>query len=234
MEEVVGLNSTCWSKGRGGVKKAMSVKGIMLKCKGRGNSSDGLKHGGEGNGIGSHAAIGGVAELGGSCACCMCTLLGGEAVAVASNMALASLGSDTGGSVRHPAAFCGVVGMKPTYGGVSRYGLIAAVSSFDVIGPIAKTLEDTQIIFDVIKGNDILDSTSVPDNFYKKISPKKELIIGVPWDLINQEGISPDIKKNFEKAVKSFENLGYKVKDIKLPNCLALYYIIKHIFDTTE
>ena len=79
MEEVVGLNSTCWSKGRGGVKKAMSVKGIMLKCKGRGNSSDGLKHGGEGNGIGSHAAIGGVAELGGSCACCMCTLLGGEA-----------------------------------------------------------------------------------------------------------------------------------------------------------
>ncbi len=151
---------------------------------------------------------------------------GGSAVAVASNMALASLGSDTGGSVRHPAAFCGVVGMKPTYGGVSRYGLIAAVSSFDVIGPITKTTEDAQIIFDVIKGNDILDSTSVPDNFYEKISLKKELIIGVPWDLINQEGINLEIKKNFEEVVKSFENLGYKIKDIKLPNCLALYYII--------
>lgn len=151
---------------------------------------------------------------------------GGSAVTIASNMALASLGSDTGGSVRHPSAFCGVVGLKPTYGGVSRYGLIAAVSSFDVIGPITKTIEDAQIIFDVIKGHDILDSTSVPDNFYKKLSPKKELIIGVPWDLINQEGISLDIKKNFEKVVKSFESLGYKIKDIKLPNCLALYYII--------
>ncbi|MFA6353373.1 MAG: Asp-tRNA(Asn)/Glu-tRNA(Gln) amidotransferase subunit GatA [Candidatus Paceibacterota bacterium] len=151
---------------------------------------------------------------------------GGSAVAVASNMALAALGSDTGGSVRLPAAFCGVVGMKPTYGGVSRYGLIAAVSSFDVIGPITKTMEDAQIIFDVIKGQDILDSTSVPDNFYKKLSPKEELIIGVPWDLINQEGVNADIKKNFEKVVKSFENLGYKIKDIKLPNCLALYYII--------
>jgi len=149
---------------------------------------------------------------------------GGSAAAVASQMALASLGSDTGGSVRHPSAFCGVVGLKPTYGRVSRYGLIAAVSSYDVIGPITKNIEDAQIIFDAIKGNDVLDSTSISDTTYPKASVKK--IIGVPWDLINQEGINPDIKENFEKAVKSFESLGYKIKDIKLPNCLALYYII--------
>ncbi len=151
---------------------------------------------------------------------------GGSAAAVASDMALAALGSDTGGSVRLPSAFCGVVGFKPTYGGVSRYGLMAATSSFDCIGPIAKTIKDTETIFDVIKGNDVLDSTSIPDNFYKKTSPKKELIIGVPWDLIDQDGIDLQVKENFKKAVKTFESLGYQIKDIKLPNCIALYYII--------
>jgi len=151
---------------------------------------------------------------------------GGSAAAVAGNLALAALGSDTGGSVRQPSAFCGVVGLKPTYGKVSRYGLIAAASSLDCIGPIAKNTEDTQIIFDAIQGYDISDSTSVPDNFHSKISQKKELIIGVPWDLINQNGIDSGVQEDFKKAVKNFESSGYQIKDIKLPNCIALYYII--------
>src|SRR3989339_162928 len=149
---------------------------------------------------------------------------GGSASSVSSDMALVALGSDTGGSIRFPSAFCGVVGLKPTYGGVSRNGLMAATSSFDVIGPIAKNIEDAEILFDVIKGNDVLDSTTITEKTYTKSSVKK--VIGVPWNLINQEGLDPKIKENFEKVVKDFEGLGYKIKDIKLPNCLALYYII--------
>ncbi len=151
---------------------------------------------------------------------------GGSAAAVNSNMALGALGSDTGGSIRQPSAFCGVVGFKPTYGTVSRYGLMAATSSFDVIGPIAKTAEDAQIIFNVIKGQDEFDSTSVIDKTYEKLSKKTQMMIGVPWSLIEQEGIDKEVKENFKKIVKNLENIGYKIKDIKLPNCLALYYII--------
>lgn len=152
---------------------------------------------------------------------------GGSAAVVASDMALGALGSDTGGSIRLPSAFCGVIGLKPTYGGVSRYGLMAAASSFDVIGPIAKTIEDAQIIFDAIKGEDKLDSTSIGVEGYKVIKSRTEkFTIGVPWNLIRQEGIDPKIKENFKEAVKSFENLGYEIKDIELPNCIALYYII--------
>jgi len=151
---------------------------------------------------------------------------GGSAAAIASNMALAALGSDTGGSIRQPSAFCGVTGLKPTYGRVSRYGLMAATSSFDVIGPIAKNVNDTQIIFDVIKGNDILDSTTVKEDTYLKIEKKDKFVIGIPYDLINQEGIDGKVKENFKEVVKKLESLGYKIKDIKLPNCIALYYII--------
>ena len=151
---------------------------------------------------------------------------GGSAAAVTSNMALAALGSDTGGSLRLPASFCGVIGMKPTYGKVSRYGLIAAVSSFDVIGSIAKTVEDARILFETIQGYDILDSTSITDKIYSPVFKKDKLVVGVPWDLINQDGIDPKIKENFKEAVKNLEGFGYQIKDIKLPNCLALYYII--------
>ncbi len=150
---------------------------------------------------------------------------GGSAAAVTSNMALAALGSDTGGSLRLPSSFCGVIGMKPTYGKVSRYGLIAAVSSFDVIGSIAKTVEDARILFEAIKGRDVLDSTSIDLNSTPEKFSQVQTI-GVPWDLVNQEGIDPYIKENFKAAVKNLESLGYQIKDIKLPNYLALYYII--------
>ncbi len=151
---------------------------------------------------------------------------GGSAACVASSMALAALGSDTGGSIRLPSAFCGVVGIKPTYGRVSRSGLMAAVSSFDVIGPIAKTVEDARVIYEVIKGQDLLDSTTISETTYPKTSFKKDLTIGVPWDLINGEGVNQNVKDNFSEVIKKLEKLGFKIKDIKLPNCLALYYII--------
>ena len=151
---------------------------------------------------------------------------GGSAAAVTANMALAALGSDTGGSVRQPSAFCGVVGLKPTYGRVSRYGLMAATSSFDVIGPIAKTAEDAEILYKAIKGSDVLDSTSITDTTYEHLPKKEKITIGVPWALINQDGIKQEVKENFQKAVRKLEALGYKIKDIRLPNCLPLYYII--------
>jgi aspartyl-tRNA(Asn)/glutamyl-tRNA(Gln) amidotransferase subunit A len=155
---------------------------------------------------------------------------GGSIVAVAANMALGALGSDTGGSVREPAAFCGIVGFKPTYGRVSRHGLIAMGSSLDCIGPVAKNVEDSQIIFDAICGHDILDSTSIPDvRRPESRRPTSGKVIGIPWNIVNGEGISEDIKKNFNQAVKKFETLGFKIKDIDLKNldaALATYYII--------
>jgi len=154
---------------------------------------------------------------------------GGSAASIISNMALGALGTDTGGSIRLPASFCGVTGFKPTYGGVSRYGLIAAASSFDVIGPITKNIEDARIIFDAIKGGDVLDSTTITDKTYKKVESEKSKVhkvIGVPWNLINQDGVDSAIRENFKKVVTHFESLGYKIKDIELPNCIALYYII--------
>ena len=151
---------------------------------------------------------------------------GGSAAAVAANMALGALGSDTGGSVREPASFCGVVGLKPTYGSVSRYGLMAMGSSLDVIGPIGKTVSDTEIIFNVIKGKDKYDSTSrnelMTDSF-------RDLKIGVPYHILDQDGISKEVRENFDESIKKIKNLGFEIKDIKLPNIdksLAVYYIV--------
>ena len=152
---------------------------------------------------------------------------GGSAAAVAADLALGALGSDTGGSVREPASFCGVVGLKPTYGSVSRYGLIAMGSSLDVIGPIAKTVTDSEIIFNAIKGKDKMDSTSIEiENYKLKI---KNFKIGVPYHLLNQEGISKEVKENFETSVEKLKKLGHEIVDIKLGNIdksLAVYYIV--------
>jgi len=152
---------------------------------------------------------------------------GGSAAAVAADLALGSLGSDTGGSVREPASFCGVVGLKPTYGSVSRYGLMAMGSSLDVIGPIAKTVSDTKIIFNTIKGKDKMDSTSREiENSKLKI---ENFRIGVPYHILEQEGISKEVKENFDKSIKKLKDLNFEIVDLKLPNIdksLAVYYII--------
>jgi len=156
---------------------------------------------------------------------------GGSAAAVAADLAVAALGSDTGGSIREPAAFCGVVGLKPTYGAVSRSGLIAMASSLDQIGPITKTVEDARILFDAIKGKDELDSTSVN---YETIAPQhnsseiKKFVIGIPKEYFI-EGLSDEVKIGMEKAMTRLKDLGFKFKEISLPHtkyALSCYYII--------
>ncbi|MDQ5948906.1 MAG: aspartyl-tRNA(Asn)/glutamyl-tRNA(Gln) amidotransferase subunit [Patescibacteria group bacterium] len=153
---------------------------------------------------------------------------GGSAAVVAMNGALGALGSDTGGSVREPATFCGVVGLKPTYGGVSRHGLMAMGSSLDVIGPITKTVTDAEILFNAIKGQDMFDSTTYPDGQYPQNTNKK-LVIGVPYHILEQEGIDQSVRDNFTESIKKLEQLGYEIQDISLPNIgysLAVYYIL--------
>src|ERR1035437_7703039 len=153
---------------------------------------------------------------------------GGSAAAVSANMVLGSLGSDTGGSIRQPAAFCGVVGFKPTYGRVSRSGLIAMASSLDQIGPFTKTVTDAEIIYEVIKGEDKMDSTTVHEETYPKLKEFNKTI-GVPRDFFEGEGVSDAVKKNLEESIEKFKTLGYKVVDVSLPSIsysLAVYYIL--------
>jgi aspartyl-tRNA(Asn)/glutamyl-tRNA(Gln) amidotransferase subunit A len=153
---------------------------------------------------------------------------GGSICAVAANLCLGALGSDTGGSVREPASFCGVVGLKPTYGKVSRYGLMALGSSLDCIGPVAKTVEDTGILFNAVSGADVLDGTTITPETYSKVE-KTRKVIGVPWNLINTDGIDSRIKENFKESIQKLEGFGFTIKDISLPNIglsLAVYYII--------
>lgn len=152
---------------------------------------------------------------------------GGSAAVVAMDGALGSLGSDTGGSVRQPASFCGAFGFKSTYGTVSRHGLIAMGSSLDQIGPIGKSVSDIEILFDVIKGYDKMDSTSLPDVTEKKKKNDK-LTIGIPRHFM-KEGIDEDVLENFNQSVEKLKSLGHEVKDIELPNIkysLAVYYVI--------
>ena len=153
---------------------------------------------------------------------------GGSAAAVADNLCCAALGSDTGGSIRQPASFCGVFGFKPTYGSVSRYGLVAFASSLDQIGPITKTAEDTKILFDVISGKDQLDSTSV-ELETKNYEPKiKNLKIGVPKEYFIK-GIDTETKKAIENAIDKFKKMGAKIEKISLPHTkyvIPVYYLI--------
>ncbi len=155
---------------------------------------------------------------------------GGSAAATAADMAVYALGSDTGGSIRQPASFCSVVGLKPTYGAVSRYGLIAFASSLDQIGPLTKTVEDAKIVFEVIKGKDEMDSTSVEaqslnHSITKSIS---ELVIGVPKEYF-VKGIDTEVEKVIKSAIKKYTELGAKIEDVSLPHteyALSTYYII--------
>lgn len=158
---------------------------------------------------------------------------GGSAAALSMDGALAALGSDTGGSIRQPAAFCGLVGLKPTYGAVSRYGLMAMASSLDQIGPFGKTVPDAEILFNAIAGHDPMDSTSVPDEMAKRTKENsevsKKMIIGVPKDIVDSPGIDADVLKNFNEGIAKLKSEGYGIKEISLPNAhfaLSVYYII--------
>lgn len=152
---------------------------------------------------------------------------GGSASAVAMDGCLGSLGSDTGGSIRQPSSFCGIVGLNPTYGAVSRFGLIAMASSFDQIGPMAKTVEDAEIIFNVIKGKDEMDSTSVDFSNKETSNAERKLKIGVlKYD---KNGVDKEINESLERAVKIFKDIGYEVSEIDLPNIkysVPCYYIL--------
>lgn len=153
---------------------------------------------------------------------------GGSAAAVASQMCLGALGSDTGGSIRQPASFCGIVGLKPTYGQVSRFGLIAMASSLDQIGCLTKTIEDAEVLFQVIKGKDVFDSTSVEVNESVEKINFKNLKIGLPKEYFI-EGLDSDIKKAIEQIVEKLKEQGAEIKQVSLPHtkeALACYYLI--------
>jgi len=155
---------------------------------------------------------------------------GGSAAAVAADMAVAALGSDTGGSIRQPANFCGVVGLKPTYGAVSRHGLIAMASSLDQIGPIAKTVEDAAILFKEISGCDNFDATSVAHEYdlepdFEKI---KKLKIGLPKEYFI-EGLDKETQKAVQATIEKLKKTGFEFKEISLPHtkhALSVYYIL--------
>ncbi|MFI5211790.1 MAG: Asp-tRNA(Asn)/Glu-tRNA(Gln) amidotransferase subunit GatA [Ignavibacteria bacterium] len=158
---------------------------------------------------------------------------GGSAAAVAAKMCMISLGTDTGGSVRQPAAFCGTIGFKPTYGRVSRYGLTAFASSFDTIGHFAGNIEDAALVLEVIAGKDENDSTSV-ENEVEKYSSKineplhKEISIGVVEDL-SSEGVQDDIKISINRVINNLRSSGFNIKMISLPNVkysIQTYYIL--------
>ena len=157
---------------------------------------------------------------------------GGSAAAVAANLVPWALGSDTGGSIRQPAALCGVVGLKPTYGMVSRYGLVAFASSLDQIGPITKDVEDAAILLNAISGHDEKDSTSVnlPKKDYTQnlVEDVSKLKIGVPKEFFG-EGINEEVKTSVEKAIEQYRKLGATVEECSLNianEALAVYYII--------
>ena len=178
---------------------------------------------------------------------------GGSAVAVAADLSVYSIGTDTGGSVRQPAAFCGVVGFKPTYGAISRYGLIAMASSLDQAGIIAKCIEDVEIVFDCVKGKDRLDSTSlefpisnesfafIPQNCGMSAEPPqfpnksknsnfkfKDFKVGVPREYFIK-GLNKEVEQAVKDVIKKAQELGAKIIDVSLPNseyALAVYYII--------
>ncbi|MCH2025573.1 MAG: Asp-tRNA(Asn)/Glu-tRNA(Gln) amidotransferase subunit GatA [Verrucomicrobiales bacterium] len=157
---------------------------------------------------------------------------GGSAACVANDTAIASLGSDTGGSIRQPASFCGAVGLKPSYGRVSRYGLVAFASSLDQIGPITKTSEDAAIILNSIAGKDELDSTSldsdVPDYLGQLNGDIKGLKIGVPKEYFT-DGINPEVLSCIHSGIKTLTELGAEIVDISLPHtefAVSTYYII--------
>ena len=153
---------------------------------------------------------------------------GGSAAAVAMGGAIAALGTDTGGSVRLPASYCGVVGLKPTYGAVSRYGVIAMGSSLDQVGPLTHSVTDAETIFSVISGKDDFDATTYPAGTYPEVKTKETYRIGVPRDFL-KEGIDADVMRVFEQSLEQLAKVGHEIVDVSLPYVkagLAAYYIV--------
>lgn len=157
---------------------------------------------------------------------------GGSAAAVAADMAVWALGSDTGGSIRQPSSFCGTVGFKPTYGRVSRYGLIAMASSYDQIGPITKTVEDAAIVFDAIVGRDEKDNTTIETDegsFYENLKPElKGKRIGIIKEMF-EEGLSSDVRKLVQERIDYAESKGAEIVEIELPHlkyAMSVYYLM--------
>lgn len=156
---------------------------------------------------------------------------GGVAAAVSGNIAVYGLGSDTGGSIRQPAAFCGIVGLKPTYGAVSRYGIIAYASSFDQVGPMTHTVQDASIVFDAISKYDPKDSTSCKnitcDTFCKLNNSISGMKIGIPKEYF--EGVDSEIQKSIDQAIEVYKSLGAQIEYFNLPElkyALPVYYIL--------
>jgi aspartyl-tRNA(Asn)/glutamyl-tRNA(Gln) amidotransferase subunit A len=157
---------------------------------------------------------------------------GGSGAAVAANECMGALGSDTGGSIRQPAAFCGITGLKPTYGRVSRFGLVAFASSFDQIGPMTKTAEDAAILMNVIGGHDPMDSTSadipLPDFTAALSKDVKGLKIGIPKEYFGK-GLDANVEKAVQEAIKTLESMGMQAVEVSLPHteyAVATYYIL--------
>jgi aspartyl-tRNA(Asn)/glutamyl-tRNA(Gln) amidotransferase subunit A len=158
---------------------------------------------------------------------------GGSAAALAAGMCVASIGSDTGGSIRQPAALCGLVGLKPTYGRVSRYGLVAFASSLDQIGPFGWTVADAALMLSVIAGHDAKDSTSAPTDVADYLAdldrPIERLRIGLPKEYSIARGVDPQVAASVEQAVKIYQSLGAELVEVSLPHTeygIAAYYVI--------
>lgn len=153
---------------------------------------------------------------------------GGSAAAVAMGAVPVAIGTDTGGSIRQPASFCGLVGYKPTYGAVSRFGLMAMGSSLDQAGPLTNTAADAELVHGVMAGLDPKDMTTITDDTYPEVSTKETYTIGVPRDFL-KEGIDADVMERFEAQIAELEKVGHKVVDVDLPlfeKGLAAYYIV--------
>ena len=158
---------------------------------------------------------------------------GGSAAAVAADMCIGALGSDTGGSIRQPASHCGVVGLKPTYGRVSRFGLVAFASSLDQIGPLTKTVGDCALLLNGIAGYDHCDSTSVPEDVPDYAAGLERdlngVTIGIPKEYTAMEGLDPEVSDSVQAAIKKLEDLGADCIEVSLPNMeyvVAVYYVI--------
>ncbi|MEN9852332.1 MAG: hypothetical protein RI996_275 [Candidatus Parcubacteria bacterium] len=152
---------------------------------------------------------------------------GGSAAAIAAHFAPLSLGTDTGGSIRQPAAFCGVVGLKPTYGAVSRYGAISMGSSLDQIGPFGKTVHDVEVLFNTISGADAHDATTINES--NRVCTASDKKIGIPYSFIKRDGVNPEVLTNFQKTVDILTDAGYEIVDISMPYihyALSVYYIL--------